>query len=411
MAAPVMEVRGVSKRFTRELRRSLRYAAADIGREVLARPAPEGGRALRRGEFAALDGVSFDLHAGDSLAVIGANGAGKSTLLKLLYGLIKPDAGEIRLRGRVAALIELGTGFDPVLTGLENIQVNGAILGVPPKRMRALTDAVVAFAELEHAIDAPVRTYSSGMVARLAFAVAAHVEPDVLLVDEVFAVGDIAFQRRCVNHMRSYLQGGGSLVLVSHNTPQIQSTCQRGLVLEQGQATFDGTVTDALARYFAIQEAAASESGALTDHREPSEKHPVVIDAVVARPETGEIARTGEPLHLEIAYRSLIASEVHWGFNVWTADGWICVTGSYDLSLRAIEPGAGSLRCTIPRLPLLNGRYGLKVSIIEASSLQALALHGYEDAPAVLVVEAPPSRLHNGSNGLDQLVTIDVDWN
>ena len=241
-ASSVLEVDHLSKRYTRDLRRSLRYAATDIFREVTARSAPPGGRPLRPGEFAAVDEVSFTLERGDSLALIGANGAGKSTLLKLLYGLIKPDGGEVRVHGHVAALIELGTGFDPVLTGRENIAVNAAIVGLPVARLPDVTDEVIAFSELQDSIDAPVRTYSSGMVARLAFAVAAHVEPDVLLIDEVFAVGDNAFQRKCVRHLQSFLERGGSLVLVSHNTFQIQSTCRRGLLLEHGRCTFAGTV-------------------------------------------------------------------------------------------------------------------------------------------------------------------------
>ena len=410
-APPVLEVDRLSKRFTRELRRSLRYAATDIAREVTARTAPPDGRPLRRGEFAALDEVSFTLEPGDSLALIGANGAGKSTLLKLLYGLIKPDGGEIHVRGRVAALIELGTGFDPVLTGRENIAVNAAIVGLPVARLREVTDEVVAFSELRDTIDAPVRTYSSGMVARLAFAVAAHVEPDVLLIDEVFAVGDNAFQRKCVRHLQGFLQRGGSLVLVSHNTYQIQSTCRRGLLLERGRCTFAGTVAETLNRYLAVQaQGTTGRQGVAGSARAPDSRHPVVIDRLTVSSASGQALRTGEPVRVEVSYRSLEATVATWGFSVWTGDGWVCVTGAYDVRPTPLHRGAGALACTIPRLPLLNGRYAMRAAIVEAETLQALAVHGYEEMPQQFVVETSASPLHNSFSTMNQLVTLDVDW-
>ena len=192
----MIEVEGLGKRYCRDLRRSLRYGLLDIASEFMPWRAAPDEMVIRRGEFAALEDVSLRLDPGDSIAVLGTNGAGKSTLLKILYGLIKPDAGTVRINGSIAGLIELGTGFDPVLSGRENIAVNASLLGLEASRLRHLTDEIIEFAELEESIDTPVRYYSSGMVSRLAFSVAAHLNADVLLVDEVLAVGDVGFQRK-----------------------------------------------------------------------------------------------------------------------------------------------------------------------------------------------------------------------
>ena len=233
---PVISATRLSKRYCRDLRRSLWYGLGDIAREITRRSAHDRSVELREAEFWALKDVSFELGRGESLAVIGANGAGKSTLLKVLYGLVKPDAGRVRIAGRVGALIELGTGFNPVLSGRENVYVNAAILGFSRAKVERLMDEITDFAGIGEFIDTPVQYYSSGMQARLTYAVAAHMTPDVLLVDEVLAVGDIAFQHKCFTHMQRYLDAGGSLLFVSHNPYQIQAICRRGIVLEKGQS-------------------------------------------------------------------------------------------------------------------------------------------------------------------------------
>jgi lipopolysaccharide transport system ATP-binding protein len=264
---------------------------------------------------------------------------------------------------------------------------------------------------LQDSIDAPVRTYSSGMVARLAFAVAAHLEPDVLLIDEVFAVGDNAFQRKCVRHLRSFIERGGSLVLVSHNTFQIQSTCRRGLLLEHGRCVFAGTVAETLNRYLAVQaERTTGGQGAAVSARDLDSRQPVVIDRLSVLPASGDALRTGEPVRVEVAYRSLEATAALWGFSVWTGDGWVCVTGAYEVRPSPLRSGAGTLSCSIPKLPLLNGRYLVRVAIVEADTLQALAVYGYEEMAQQLIVETPASLLHNGLSAMNQLMTVDVDW-
>jgi ABC-type polysaccharide/polyol phosphate transport system ATPase subunit len=224
----LIEVRGVGKKFCRSLKRSIWYGLRDLGAEAIGRR--DDRSTLRRDEFWAVRQASFDLYEGETLGLIGPNGAGKTTLLRILHGLITPDEGRVTVRGRMQALIALGAGFSPVLTGRENIYVNASILGIPRRQVDQRFDEIVAFAGIPEFIDSPVQTYSSGMAVRLGFAVAAHLEPDILLVDEVLAVGDEGFQVKCLNKIGELKANGTAIILVSHNTHTISSYCDRVLV-------------------------------------------------------------------------------------------------------------------------------------------------------------------------------------
>jgi lipopolysaccharide transport system ATP-binding protein len=203
-------------------------------------------------EFWALQDVSFEVRRGEVMGIVGRNGAGKSTLLKVLSRITEPTKGRVTIHGRVASLLEVGTGFHPELTGRENIYLNGAILGMRRAEIRAKFDEIVDFAEIETFLDTPVKRYSSGMYVRLAFAVAAHLEPEILIVDEVLAVGDVVFQEKCLGKMQEVSRSAGRTVLfVSHNMGAIQSLCRRGMVLEQGRNAFTGNVEEAVRFYFA----------------------------------------------------------------------------------------------------------------------------------------------------------------
>jgi lipopolysaccharide transport system ATP-binding protein len=407
---PVTSVSHLSKKYCRELQRSLWYGLRDIGREFLWHHGQNNSGELRQAEFWALKDVSFEVRRGEALAVIGANGAGKSTLLKVLYGLIKPDAGQVRIDGRVSALIELGTGFNPVLSGRENVYVNAAILGLPRRQASLLLEKIVEFAGLDEFMDTPVQYYSSGMKARLAYAVASHLNPDVLLVDEVLAVGDISFQRKCVNHMLKYLDGGGSLIFVSHSLHQIQSVCQRGIVLAHGQLTFAGTAVESLNYYFESQRREAQHGLSGSRLLVPDADNPIVIESIVARSVSAHELWTGESLCLILKYNCFESLEVIWGFSIWTGDQWVCVTGGFDMTPRTLLPGSGELRCLIPRNPLVAGSYWLKAAISEAASLQPLALYGWQDSPQAFSVRSRPTELNNSQTALNQLVTLDVEW-
>lgn len=243
----VLSVQEVSKRFCRDLRRSLFYGIQDIASELSgARGAVE---TLRPKEFWALDKVSFQLRRGESLGLVGPNGSGKSTLLKIIAGLIKPDTGSIETKGRIAPLIALGAGFNPILTGRENVYTNMSILGLTKKEINNRFDQVVAFAEIDEAIDAPVQSYSSGMAARLGFASAIHTEPEILLLDEVLAVGDSRFKGKCFQKLHELRQKGTSFVLVSHNPHSILTTCETAVYLLKGKSMEVGDTAQIMSRY------------------------------------------------------------------------------------------------------------------------------------------------------------------
>ena len=404
-ANPVIEANGLGKRFCRDLRLSLRYGLQDIASEFMPWRSVPDQMVIRRGEFAALHDVSLQLSPGDSLAVLGTNGAGKSTLLKILYGLIKPDAGTVSINGSIAGLIELGTGFDPVLSGRENIAVNASLLGLEASRLRHLIEEIIDFAELEESIDTPVRYYSSGMVSRLAFSVAAHLKTDVLLVDEVLAVGDVGFQRKCATLMQTYLDEGGALVFVSHNIPQAQAICQRGLLLDSGRVLHAGAVVDSVAEYLARQaELAEARPATAASATTPVE----ILDVRITDPEGG-LVRSGGPVRLEVDYESRGGYDVVWGFTLWTGDHWTCITGDYDMRPRRLT-GAGTLTATIPRLPLVGGAYAARIVIGDSTSSQPLGLKGWTDNPVPLEVKAAPSMINNAMAEMAQLTVIDVDW-
>jgi lipopolysaccharide transport system ATP-binding protein len=200
-------------------------------------------------DFWALRDVGFEINKGDVVGIIGHNGAGKSTLLKILSRITPPTHGEVELRGRVGSLLEVGTGFHPELTGRENIFLNGAILGMRRQEIQSKFNQIVEFAEVSQFLDTPVKHYSSGMYVRLAFAVAAHLEPEILIVDEVLAVGDLSFQRKCMGRMREVGRSGATILFVSHNMPAIEALCTRAILLDRGQVALDGSVRELVQEY------------------------------------------------------------------------------------------------------------------------------------------------------------------
>ena len=408
---PLISVQNVSKKYCRNLRDSLWYGLRDIAGEVFF-SGKKRAETLRRDEFWALRNVSFDVKRGESLAVVGANGAGKSTLLKLLYGLIRPDAGIITIRGKSGALIELGAGLDPVLSGRENIYIRAALLGLKKSQIEPLINLIIDFAGLHEFIDSPVQFYSSGMTMRLAYAVSAYLKPDVLLVDEVIAVGDIAFRRKCIKHMREYVEAGNSLVLVSHQAFYIHSVCQRGILLEKGECTFSGNAVETLDCYYEkkLQKPEVPDKPArdLTTSDEDS----VIIENVSVKPaQGGTEIRAQESVRLTISYRAMKTFEnAGWGFSIWTHDRTICITGNYNRNRVRLKQGAGELTCVIPKLPLTSGAYLLTASIFENTSFQLLALDGWGNSATHFIVTTEPDDLKNIHSMMNQLVTFEVEW-
>lgn len=237
MSEPLVKVEGVSKKFCRDLKKSLWYGLQDIAGELIG---SNKERLLRPEEFWAVEDVSFELEKGQCLGMIGPNGAGKSTLLKMLNGLINPDKGRIEMHGRIGALIELGSGFNPILTGRENIYNNAAVLGFTKNETDLLLDEIIAFSEIEEFIDTPVQYYSSGMKVRLGFSVAAHLKPDVLILDEVLAVGDAGFRIKSFNKISEIIKNA-AVIFVSHSMPVVSRVCNRVMFMQHGREKYCGS--------------------------------------------------------------------------------------------------------------------------------------------------------------------------
>lgn len=290
----LVKVTGVSKKYCRSFKQSLKYGARDIARELLgAQPEHEK---LRPEEFWAIDDISFELRRGDCLGLIGPNGAGKSTLIKMLNGIILPDRGEIRLQGKISALIELGAGLHPLLTGRENIYLVGSIMGMPTSFIKKKLEEIVEFSELMEFIDSPVKFYSSGMLVRLGFSIFAHLDPDVLILDEVLAVGDIGFRAKCFNVIGK-LAEKTAVILVSHSMPQIARIANKALVLKKGANVFQGdSVTEAINVFYQIFEGPQGVVTIKDDHR-------ASIKTINILDESGEQTNTlesGEPFTVAI---------------------------------------------------------------------------------------------------------------
>ena len=364
--SPLISVRGVSKKYCASLKRSLMYAVRDIGGEFLARGVPEHAE-LRQDEFWAVD-VSFDVSQGQSLALVGANGAGKSTILKMINGLIKLDTGSIRIRGRVGALIELGAGFNPALTGRENIFVNAAVLGISRKEVSGKLDAIIDFAEIDRFIDMPLKSYSSGMRVRLGFAVAAQLEPDVLLVDEVLAVGDAAFRAKCYRRLNEMKNRGAAFVMVSHNHHTLLTVCDSAVGLEEGAEIASGSVRSVLDAY---ELRLASMPTRPRTRRSGQSSVAARIAKVGFRNDQGDwisSPHTGEVTDLCMivdATENLGAASMG---VVIRAGGLgpetvLAVSADQDMSLQSVGAGRSEFRLRLAPLGLPPSRYVAKVSV------------------------------------------------
>ena len=321
-----------------------------------------------REDFWALNDVSIDIHAGETIGLIGPNGSGKSTLLKTIGGIIEPTSGTVLTRGRMAALLELGAGFHPDLTGRENVYLNASILGMSRDETDELFDDIVEFSGIGQFIDTQVKFYSSGMYVRLAFAVAINVDPDILLVDEVLAVGDESFQKKCLDKIRQFQEQGRTIVLVSHGLDQIVEFCSRAIVLGQGTVVFDGEPEDAVsilrAGFNTIEESDAAKERIARERAREAElqrlHEQLDIVSVVSTPSDGEILRPGGTLDVDI---SLVSRAVFrdWDLTIALVNSLgttVTATSTHVSGLRNASLGsAATVRFRLPNISLGGGRY------------------------------------------------------
>ena len=370
MDAPMIEIEGLGKKYRIS---TLREPYLSL-RDSMTRRAAHMWNVLRGTEqvksaeddFWALKDVSFSVRQGESVGIIGRNGAGKSTLLKILSQITPPTEGRITMYGRVASLLEVGTGFHPELSGRENIFLNGAILGMTRGEIRKKFDEIVAFAEVEQFLDTPVKRYSSGMYVRLAFAVAAHLEPEILVVDEVLAVGDAEFQKKCLGKMSEVAREGRTVLFVSHNMAAVQSLCQRAILLAAGRLQEDGEVNAVVSKYYTASTGGTSESvwelGAA-----PSTEHIVLtcVRLYNANGAPGSILQICDPISIDVEFE-VLTSELPVGATLILTDSNGAVVFSSLSSMGGIplsrhERGKYIYTCTIHADLLNAGRYSIGV--------------------------------------------------
>jgi lipopolysaccharide transport system ATP-binding protein len=306
--------------------------------------------------FWALRDVSFEVGRGEVIGIVGRNGAGKTTLLKILAGITEPTTGQAVLRGRVSSLLEVGTGFHPELTGRENIYLSGSILGMRRREIDRRFDEIVDFAEVERFLDTPVKRYSSGMNVRLGFAVAAHLETEILIVDEVLAVGDVAFQKKCLAKMEDASHEGRTILFVSHNMPAVETLCTTGVLLEQGSMVSSGTAHEVVGRY--LETAAALGASDIADRVDRQGDGRLRIVAI----ETS--LRTGNPSELRFEYAGQSPSRnVSISVGLFTSRGEGALFLASEMAGTVLDeiPASGTIVCSFDRSGLLPGRYSMNV--------------------------------------------------
>lgn len=372
-----------------ELGRTLRDVITDSARRL--NPFSKSNSKGRNGgnnNFQALDNISFEVNPGEIVGIVGRNGAGKSTLLKVISRVTEPSSGRVQIYGRVGSLLEVGTGFHPELSGRENIFLNGSILGMSRAEIERKFDEIVAFSEIEKFVDTPVKRYSSGMYVRLAFAVAAHLEPEVLLIDEVLAVGDAAFQQKCLGRMSEVSREGRTILFVSHNTAALLGLCTRGLLLEEGRLTMDGSIESAVSGY--LKGITLDTLGDLTEYKHREGNGRVRFTSVSFEDLAGNLvtqAVSGKPFVIRLNYKSnevdalprcraSVAVYDNLGQALFNCSSELVIAAPVNL------PPQGSIKCVIPQLPLSQSNY-LMTFFLEVNGIVEDWLHKVVELPVI----------------------------
>lgn len=351
-----IEITGVSKQF-----RLYKEKAHSIKERVI-----KAGR-LPYEEFWALRDVTMEIEQGETVGLLGHNGSGKSTLLKCIAGILRPTEGRIRKYGRVAALLELGSGFHPELTGRENVFLNGSILGLPRVEVERIFDDIVAFSELEQFIDMQVKHFSSGMYSRLAFAVAVNVDPEILLVDEVLAVGDESFQRKCLDRIKRFQREGRTILLVTHAADMVRQICDRAAVLDHGELLVYGPPGEAVLRFRdALRERGAALPDGLDDPALASTLEVKITDVALEYPEGRDHLLPGEPLVIRMAYDATAPNDnVVFAINLFDQRGTLLLGTNTDIEGIEIGrvDGPGEVVFRLGRVALMDGIYEIHLGV------------------------------------------------
>lgn len=381
-----IKVEGVSKKYCRDLKHTMLYGIQDIARNAVG--LTSGSEKLRNGEFWALSDVSFEIKKGETLGIIGANGSGKTTLLKLLNGIFMPDKGRIEISGKAGALIEVGAGFHPMLTGRENIYVNGAILGMSKKEIDKKFDEIIDFADIGDFIDSPVKHYSSGMYVRLGFAVAVHSEPDILLIDEVLAVGDMNFRMKCIEEIKEFQKHGKTIIYVSHEMSTVKKICRSCIWLKGSKIEKLGDsneVVDLCSDYMRTLIPKSSN----VEHYVSDILKVVDVWSEDIEGNRNENFQFGETVVIRVKY--FISRQIQnliFGIAISTADN-ICVSALHTgLDGIILEPNIGMNEVSIeyPSLNLLSGTYYFDLGFFED---KAVAPFSFLNRACKIVVKSP----------------------
>jgi ABC-type polysaccharide/polyol phosphate transport system ATPase subunit len=384
MKSGAISLDGVSRRFIVRARetRSLKELFVARGRT--------GGQ-----EVWALRDVSAEVGAGEAVGLVGRNGSGKTTLLRVVAGIIRPTTGRVAVGGRVGSLLELGAGFHPDFTGRENVYLNGSIQGLRRTQIRERFDEIVSFAELEHAIDRPVRTYSSGMYMRLGFAIAAFLDADILLLDEVFAVGDEAFQRKCFGRIFEFKQRGGTIVFVSHDASAVERLCDRAVLLQEGSVAYDGPSHEALVRYRRQLASEVDPAEREAGLREWGTGEATIASAELhgSNGESRDQFLAGEPFQLHVVVSgSGLAAAPRVQLELRDDSGLLVAADEVDTQTLGWDGEADrfGLRLNVPELPLSFGRFHLRLGLTDSTGKRLL--HWLDDALVFLVYPDGPGR-------------------
>lgn len=401
----LINVENISKKFCRGLKRSLWYGLHDIGRELIGR---DRSHELRKEEFWAIRDLSLQLRRGELLGIIGPNGSGKTTLLRLINGLLNPDLGQITIRGRVGALIQLGAGFSPVLTGRENIFINAAVLGITRQELLRSLGSIIEFANLGEFIDAPVQSYSSGMRARLGFSVAIHMRPDILLVDEVLSVGDLTFRNKALERMDQLAHSGVAVIFISHNLTQIDRLCTHALYLHKGRVVTHGTTADVIAHYVH----ATTQHDSAMQHYPGTEQSFLVLAARFLNLEGQPVQQiqVGDPVVCSVTLEVRVRLEAPLFCYMWEPVGRTIIL-AYTHQPRehsgrpSLEPGRHIVETVIPQLPFLPGRYQIRLSV--SGQIETKLLGKVDRLACLEVLPRPGQFIVTNEAGF---VELDGEW-